>query len=279
MEYFKKNPVALTEIKKKLVKKRKEGFDFVNFTGGEPTIHPDFLEILRFAKAIGYRTYIGTNGVMLARKEFCRQALLCLDEVSFSIHGHVASIHDALVGRKGAFRDIMAASDNVDAAGFNNKFANVVVVRDNIVVLPDILEFLAVRGFSQILFSNLAPEGMGLRRFAELSPKLTKWREVVPELAEIGERRGVKIRFFGLPLCALNGYAFLSNDLFWDARVTTERAEKSGIAILADIEDSAPDRNRIKTDACDACTRKKLCFGIFDEYIKWYGSDEIKPIA
>lgn len=277
MDQFRKNPVGFSEIKRELIAKRKEGFDFVNFTGGEPTIHPDFIEIVKYAKKLGYRIYVGTNGTMFAKEDFFLRVLPFLDEVSLSVHGHTAQLHDALVGRKGAFRDIVAADANITTAGFRNKFANVVAVRNNFENLTDILEFLAKRGFSQILFSNLAPEGMGLRRFKELSVLIAEWREKVPELAAIAKRYGVKIRFFGLPLCALGEHEFLSNDLFWDARVTTERDERSGKITLADVAGDVPDRNRVKTDACGACNRAGICFGVFDEYVKNFGDDELKP--
>lgn len=277
MERFKKNPVLFGEIRRELIKKRKEGFNFVNFTGGEPTIHPDFLEILQFTKKLGYKIYVGTNGAMLAKKGFCHRALPFLDEISLSVHGHTAQLHDALVGRRGAFRDIVTASDNIDDAGFKNKFANVVAVRGNFKKLTDILEFLADRGFTQVLFSNLAPEGMGLRRFRELSVRLEEWQKKVPQLAAIAERYGMKIRFFGLPICALGEHAFLSNDLFWDARVTTERDERSGKITFIDVDGNIPDRNRVKTDACRVCNRARICFGVFDEYMKNFGADELKP--
>lgn len=278
MERFKKSPVLFGEIKRELIKKRKEDFNFVNFTGGEPTIHPEFLGILQFAKKLGYTIYVGTNGAMLAKRGFCRRVLPFLDEVSLSVHGHTAQLHDALVGRTGAFRDIVTASDNIDGEGFKNKFANVVAVRDNFGKLADILEFLGKRSFSHVLFSNIAPEGMGLRRFKELSVQLAEWREKVPELAVIAERYGVQIRFFGLPLCALGEYEFLSNDLFWDARVTTERDERLGKVTLVDVVEDVPNRNRMKADACDACNRARICFGVFDEYVKNFGAGELKPL-
>lgn len=277
MERFKKNPVSFNEIKKELILKRKAGFDFVNFTGGEPTVHPDFLGIIKFAKNLGYRIYVGTNGSMMAKKVFCEKAVPFLDEVSFSVHGHNAALHDNLSGRKGAFGDIVAAIDNVDKFGFANKFANIVVVKDNFESLEKILEFLGKRKFKQALFSNLAPEGMGLKRYADLSVRIGDWRKKVPKLAKISEKYNISLRFFGLPLCALGGYEFLSNDLFWDARLTTERADKSGAIGLVDVKSGAPDRNRVKTKACGGCSCGKICFGVFAEYVKNFGDKELKP--
>lgn len=277
MEQFRKNPVSFGEIKKELLKKRKEGFDFVNLTGGEPTIHPDFLKIIAYAKSLGYAIYIGTNGSMLAKKEFGRNAVPFLDDISFSIHGHTAELHDRLVGRKGAFRDICAAVDNVIAHGVTHIFANVVAVKDNFKSIEKILDFLGRRGFSQVLFSNLAPEGMGLVRYKDLSVRIDEWRKEVPRLAVIAKKYGVTIRFFGLPMCALENHVFLSNDLYWDARLTTERAGTAGVASLVDIPGDVPDRNRIKGDQCISCSYKNMCFGVFDEYVKYFGDKELKP--
>lgn len=277
MDQFRKNPVNFSEIKRKLIVKRKAGFDFVNFTGGEPTIHPDFPAIVAYAKKLGYRIYIGTNGCMLAKKEFCKNVVPLLDEISFSIHGHVASLHDALVGRKGAFRDVVVGIENIVTLGHKNIFANVVIVRDNFESIGDIVDFLGKRGFSQVLFSNLAPEGMGLTRYANLAVSIDVWRRKVPELIAIAEKYKMTVRFFGLPLCALGEYAHLSNDLFWDARTTVERTRTAGVPALVDVPGDAPDRNRVKADRCAACARGSMCFGVFDAYVEHFGDKEIRP--
>lgn len=277
MEQFKKNPVSFNEIKKELILKKKAGFDFVNFTGGEPTVHPDFLEIIKFAKSLGYRIYVGTNGSMLAKSDFCERAVPFLDEISFSVHGHNAGLHDKLSGRRGAFGDIAAAIRNAGHSGFLNLFANTVVVKDNFESLEKILEFLGRRRFKQALFSNIAPEGMGLKRYADLTARIGDWRKKVPKLAKMADKYGVGLRFFGLPLCALGEYEFLSNDLFWDARLTAERADKSGAIGLVGVKSAAPDRNRIKTGICAGCGHNKICFGVFSEYVKNFGDKELKP--
>src|SRR3990167_5263351 len=142
MKRYKKYPVSFLEIKKVLAAKRKTGFEFVNFTGGEPTLHPNFIEIVKFAKLIGYRTYIGTNGTMLARSDFCEKVSLFLDEISLSIHGYNNLTHDGLAKRRGAFTDIVRAIKNLNELEFKNIFANVVVTKENFNYLDEILHFL-----------------------------------------------------------------------------------------------------------------------------------------
>jgi len=47
----------------------------IQFTGGEPTIHPDFLRIISTARDMGFsHIQIATNGIRLAEADFARQA-------------------------------------------------------------------------------------------------------------------------------------------------------------------------------------------------------------
>jgi hypothetical protein len=47
----------------------------IQFTGGEPTIHPDFLRIVAKARSMGFsHIQIATNGIRMADYEFARQA-------------------------------------------------------------------------------------------------------------------------------------------------------------------------------------------------------------
>ena len=83
---YKKSPLSLLQIKTILIDRRKKGFDHVHFTGGEPTLIPGFLELLRFTKKLGYTIFIGTNGTLFASESFTKEALEYIDELSLSIH-------------------------------------------------------------------------------------------------------------------------------------------------------------------------------------------------
>src|SRR4030065_1772544 len=48
----------------------------VVLTGGEPTLHPDFLRIVRFSKENNFKNIqVQTNGRMFAYRDFCRQTI------------------------------------------------------------------------------------------------------------------------------------------------------------------------------------------------------------
>src|SRR3989338_5706666 len=45
------------------------GFTKVNFSGGEPLLHPDLFRIQREIAVSGIQTYVTTNGVLIDRKK------------------------------------------------------------------------------------------------------------------------------------------------------------------------------------------------------------------
>ena len=85
------------------------------FTGGEPALHPDFLELIRIAKRIGYESVmIQTNGRMFAYKDFCLKTIKAgADLFSPAVHGHNAQIHDYLTNAKGSFKQTIEGIKNL----------------------------------------------------------------------------------------------------------------------------------------------------------------------
>ena len=60
------------EVEKSMDEAKADGHNEVVFTGGEPTLHPDFLDLVRYAKKVGFKEIqIQTNGRLFAYKDFC----------------------------------------------------------------------------------------------------------------------------------------------------------------------------------------------------------------
>src|SRR5690349_6345372 len=92
-----------SEIKIQIVEGRKKGAERLILSGGEPTMHPNFLDFVKLGKRVGYpKVQTVTNGRMFAYSEFlARAAQHGLDEITFSLHGHTAELHDGLVATPG----------------------------------------------------------------------------------------------------------------------------------------------------------------------------------
>lgn len=86
---------------------RGEGFQRISFTGGEPTLHPRFIDFAVRAAQAGYSFGFVTNGRnfadVLSRLDSCDARP---DVVAFSLDGATEHSHDRLRG-KGSYREVM----------------------------------------------------------------------------------------------------------------------------------------------------------------------------
>ncbi len=76
---------------------------FVRLTGGEPTLHPDFIRIAEYAAQKGFAISVMTNGTFLTPALAERLGALDLELVAIAFHGGTPQVHDRLGGLNGAF--------------------------------------------------------------------------------------------------------------------------------------------------------------------------------
>lgn len=114
-----------------------KGLQNVMLTGGEPTLHPDFLEILSVCKANNLRTKVATNGT---RYEIIRVAFErnLLDEVVISADA-ISRETFLSIRHADALRAIYR---NITLSEHYNKFISLsfLIQKNNYKELPDFLE-------------------------------------------------------------------------------------------------------------------------------------------
>jgi MoaA/NifB/PqqE/SkfB family radical SAM enzyme len=112
----------------------------VAFTGGEPTLHPQFAEIIELVATSGYPFTFVTNGWSFSRTftkiQPWKTSLEC---VSLSLDGASETTHDTLRRQPGSFRRLMEAISLCHVHGVPAQL-NMVVTRAN----RDELEAMAV---------------------------------------------------------------------------------------------------------------------------------------
>lgn len=277
MARFHPYAVTLGRVNRVLREQAERGVDSVHLTGGEPTVHPDFLAIVRTAKALKMRVSMGTIGTGLANPAFAARVMPYLDDVLFSLHGPDAATHDALTRRPGSFDKLLRAVEMAcRKPGFRPSF-NTVVNRTNVDRLEATVALTRSLGAGLHIFSNTTPEGAGEDAYPELTIPLARWTTLAPALVDAAGP-GLIVRFFGVPACALGSARMHSNDLYWNPRVTVEWAAHPGRVALEGIYSWTPERKRTRAPACASCGFRELCAGVFAAYLERWGDGELRAL-
>ncbi|MFO0592685.1 MAG: radical SAM protein [Polyangiaceae bacterium] len=152
---------STSDIKVQIIEGRKRGAERLILSGGEPTMHPNFLDFVKLGRRAGYRkVQTVTNGRMFQYPEFLnRAAENGLDEITFSLHGHTAKLHDALVGTPGAFVEETAGLKAALASGRFIINIDIVINKQNVRHLPEMLETFIGWGVKEFDLLHVIPFG------------------------------------------------------------------------------------------------------------------------
>jgi mycofactocin radical SAM maturase len=132
---------------------------YVNIGGGEPTLRPDFWDIVDYAVDHKVGVKFSTNGSRITPPVAARLAGSDYLDVQISIDGADAATNDAVRG-DGSFDVAVRAMEHLAAAGFEDFKVSVVVTRDNVDQLDDFLA-LTRRYGAQLRLTRLRPSGRG----------------------------------------------------------------------------------------------------------------------
>lgn len=99
--------LSAREWKKILDEIRKEGCLFLCFTGGEPLIREDFLEIYSYAKQKGFIITIFTNGYALDKKITACLAKHPPYSIEITLNGITQTTYESITRRKGSYSKVI----------------------------------------------------------------------------------------------------------------------------------------------------------------------------
>lgn len=169
---------------------------YVNIGGGEPTVRPDFWEVVDYATAHQVGVKFSTNGVRITPAVADRLAVSDYVDVQISLDGATAAVNDAVRGA-GSFDMATRALENLSAAGFSDAKISVVVTRHNVGQLDDFTA-LADRYGATLRITRLRPSGRGADVWDELHPTADQQRGLYRWLVDRGEKVLTGDSFFHL---------------------------------------------------------------------------------
>lgn len=145
------------------------GIDHISFTGGEPTIHRQFSEIVRRISAAGYTFSMVSNGINFPQIHSLLLAHRAhFKGVTFSVDGARATTHDRLRG-KGAFRRAMRAASICVMRAIPFTF-NMVLTKQNQAEIAEMVALAEALGSHAIRFGHLMITPDTAQRGLDLTP-------------------------------------------------------------------------------------------------------------
>nr|WP_321397775.1 radical SAM protein [uncultured Desulfobacter sp.] len=186
------------------------GLKHVDVTGGEPTMHPDIVEITRHAAKLGLGLRIITLGQFLMRKQFLGQTLLekLLDagvaDFLFSVHAVNQTQFREFTG--GTWDRLYSAMKHLQRIGFQYG-VNTVVFRDNIDLLPQIADLSADLGayIHNFILFNAYHRWANVPQIVEMQPLYQNIEGPLKDAVKILVARGLAVNIRYAPLCAVKG--------------------------------------------------------------------------
>jgi radical SAM protein with 4Fe4S-binding SPASM domain len=95
-------PLTTGEIKKILKDLADHGLKLVEFSGGEPLLAKDIMELIDYACALDLEISLVSNGTLFT-DELCKRIKHAVKHVHITLRGYDAATHDGVTGVKGSY--------------------------------------------------------------------------------------------------------------------------------------------------------------------------------
>ena len=272
----------------------------VDITGGEPTIYPHILDLVRYCSRIGMAPTIITNlqalsdeKKVVAFKEAGIEDFLC------SVHAWQDK-YDKLVAKEGAFEKLKTALGHLQKHKVQIR-ANCTITRQSMQDLRQIAQFVINNGAKAINFISYNPfyewENMKEQDF---QAPFSEIRPYLIEALEYCDMVGVEANVRYYPFCMAKGHEekmYNFGQLPWDPG---EWDFKSWYNVEFDApchkyDDSFYEQHHNDYEAykavsklqkeriyswygkCEGCALFNICDGLTHQYMARFGDDELEP--
>jgi len=251
----------------RLEKKKAEisGEDVIYLTGGEPTIHPQFRDILKYLHNNFPKQTVRllSNGRSFSYEKYAAECLALVPglEIEMSLYGPNAEVHDAVTRAPGSFAQSLAGLKNLlkHRAPGQNIGLRFVLTRASFQSLSEFFALVEkdLMAIDRLLIIFPEYEAQALKNqnnilitYQEMREELDKVKTQILELS-----KKIELRLYHWSLCQLPPILWPLAWKTWPAAEVTFTA------------------------ACEKCSVKKYCVGIHKGYLSAVGDKEFASVT
>ena len=249
------------KLEKKLSGGKAGGAEYAVINGGEPALHPRFLEFTAWLRKRlkGAPLTLLSNGRRFRDEKFAREFSKIAKRpfsVAVPLHSSDPDLHDGITGIKNSFAETEKGLENLFAFFGGEIEIRIVLHGLNASSLPATLAWLR-RRFGRyprwhVTVIHFEIEGKAKKNLKKLSLTLSAAARLLGKAAGELKKLG-KPRLYHYPLCVLP-------------------VELRKYSII-----SLPETMRVYPAKCSGCRMKKNCPGLMKSYYAVYGEKELKP--
>ena len=236
--------------------------DYIGLTGGEPTLHPEFLKILALLRKSwpDRKIKLLTNARLLRYPDFTKKVLFIGGrhlEIGVPVFGYDARTYQAISRTPGAFEDAQAGFANIMAFRLPGQLVGVRIILHKIILrwLKELLDYLYCHypGIDTMELIYTEFEGAAAANFDVLKVKMTEVGKCLSQLRS-SLSRFREFRLLHFPLCAVPQELWPN---VWNTLDTLKI---------------------VHAPSCRHCAALEHCVGIHRTYADKMGTGEFKPV-
>ncbi len=254
------------------------GRKFVIFSGWEPTLHPNLIQYIEYAKELGYtHIRIHTNGLRFRSYQYLEDLYkLGLTGVTISVHGF-EGVHDAITKSRGSFDTIKKALINFQKLKQQDPTfifdTNTVICRQNYRFLDTIIIFLSHFSIERVMLTYPYNTNTNNERLKSIIVKYDDLIAPLTQTLEIAHQRNFKnFVLESVPYC-------LIERKYWQFIEKNYRTKKDAFFVGGVIWSEDQYLNgKIKYKECNECLKYDQCYWFSHDYHILYESPHFKPI-
>ena len=271
---------------KELLRQNKDIYNAVELTGGEPTIRKDIFSLMRAARDFGFkRIEISSNLRLFSYKKFAEKAVDCgLKSVTTTIFGP-ESIHNATTRTPNSFNQTIDGYNNLKELGVTTSI-NTVISNTNVDKIEENRDIILGLDPISIMLLDLIPDGFGRDNYKILAVRVGKLSKALNKFFS-NSHNFPYTTVYDYPFCVVPQKIRESNninvknivDREGEGDISAENVGYGDMKRTKKTKKGYTDYHKVKVFACKLCKFKKKCPGFWEDYIIFFGEEEIKNIA
>lgn len=254
----------------------------VVLSGGEPTLHPNFLDIISYLNELEIKITLLTNAEKLYDRKFVDEISNRISVTNFTIittiHSQDESAHECVNGSKGSFIRSIEGLKNVAQTGFHTIVKHC-ITKENYKELKEFFLFVDKKFPETVDMQLCSIDYCGLNEETKNDykvefPKIRPYMESMFDEYLLKEKNKRLIYCFNMPLCSADPFYwrfFTPKSQGYEGYISPNKEGESQRAYNVDSNVG------LFTKVCEQCKANQLCAGTYKTAFELFGDSIVKP--